>query len=437
MLKTTIDDALVFQDVYVTGELSNLVFNKSGHVYFSLKDETSTIGCMMWKTHTEKLRQLHPTDGMKVNVVGKIDYYVPYGKISLVVHDVQIEGIGELQIIYEQRKNQLESQGWFDRSLKKPLPLYPQNIGVVTADTGAVIHDLITTITRRWPLTNIFLFPAKVQGEGASIDIGAKIIQANNFVTNLDVLIVGRGGGSYEDLWAFNEMPTLKAIRNSHIPIISAVGHQPDVTLSDYVADKRAPTPTAAGELATPNIEEIKQTLIYQLTTLKKAIRQVYQEEVHTLTINTQQIVNEIKNFTLHNQTLIAKNLSLMKLIATKLIQTQQVRIIHNENNLMELIKQKDQTLTTKIATSHQFLTMIIKNLTLKWENKLNHDQETLTLLNPTRPLHQGYALIKRNNQILSANQVINNGEELQIMRWFDEITTVVKETKKRGEEDE
>jgi len=126
-----------------------------------------------------------------------------------------------------------------------------------------------------------------------------------------------------------------------------------------------------------------------------------------------------------------------MKLIATKLIQTQQVRIIHNENNLMELIKRKDQTLITKIATSHQFLTMIIKNLTLKWENKLNHDQETLTLLNPTRPLHQGYALIKRNNQILNANQVINNGEELQIMRWFDEITTVVKETKKRGEENE
>ncbi len=437
MLKTTIDDALVFQDVYVTGELSNLVFNKSGHVYFSLKDEAATIGCMMWKTHAQKLHRLQPRDGMKVNVVGKIDYYVPYGKISLVVHDVQIEGIGELQLLYEQRKNELEAEGWFDRSLKKPLPLYPENIGVVTADTGAVIHDLITTITRRWPLTNIFLFPAKVQGEGASADIGAKIIQANNFSTNLDVLIVGRGGGSYEDLWAFNEMPTLKAIRNSQIPIISAVGHQPDITLSDYVADKRAPTPTAAGELATPNIQEIKQTLMYHLTTLKKTIQQVYQAEVHTLTSNTQQIVNEIKNLTLHNQTLITKNLSLLKLIVTKLLQTQQVKIIHYENNLVELISQKDGTLTTKIATNYQFLTMMIKNLVLKWENKLSYDQETLTLLNPTRPLRQGYALIKRNNQILNANQLVNNGEELQIIRWDDEITTVVKATKKRGEEHE
>ena len=232
-------------------------------------------------------------------------------------------------------------------------------------------------------------------------------------------------------------MPTLKAIRNSQIPIISAVGHQPDITLSDYVADKRAPTPTAAGELATPNIQEIKQTLMYHVTTLKKAIQQVYQAEVHTLTSNTQQIVNEIKNLTLHNQTLITKNLSLLKLIVTKLLQTQQVKIIHYENNLVELISQKDGTLTTKIATNYQFLTMMIKNLVLKWENKLSYDQETLTLLNPTRPLRQGYALIKRNNQILNANQLVNNGEELQIIRWDDEITTVVKATKKRGEEHE
>lgn len=232
-------------------------------------------------------------------------------------------------------------------------------------------------------------------------------------------------------------MPTLKAIRNSQIPIISAVGHQPDITLSDYVADKRAPTPTAAGELATPNIQEIKQTLMYHLTTLKKTIQQVYQAEVHTLTSNTQQIVNEIKNLTLHNQTLITKNLSLLKLIVTKLLQTQQVKIIHYENNLVELISQKDGTLTTKIATNYQFLTMMIKNLVLKWENKLSYDQETLTLLNPTRPLRQGYALIKRNNQILNANQLVNNGEELQIIRWDDEITTVVKATKKRGEEHE
>jgi len=232
-------------------------------------------------------------------------------------------------------------------------------------------------------------------------------------------------------------MPTLKAIRNSQIPIISAVGHQPDITLSDYVADKRAPTPTAAGELATPNIQEIKQTLVYQLTTLKKTIQQVYQTEVHALTSNTQQIVNEIKNLTLHNQSLITKNLSLMKLIAPKLIQTQQVKITHYENNLIELIKQKDSTLTTKIDTNYQFLVMIVKNLVVKWENKLSHDQETLTLLDPTRPLRQGYALIKRNNQILNINQLINKEEELQIVRWFDEITMIVKATKRRGEKHE
>lgn len=411
MLKSTIDANQTLQDVYVTGEISNLVFNKSGHVYFSLKDEASTISCMIWKTNAEKLRRLKPSDGMKINVVGKVDYYVPYGKVSLVIHDVQVEGIGELQIIFEQRKNELEQAGWFDRSLKKPLPLYPTSIGIVTADTGAAIHDLITTIKRRWPITNIFLFPAKVQGVGASNDLAQKIVQANNFFPVLDVLIVGRGGGSYEDLWEFNEMPVLSAIKNSQIPVISAVGHEPDITLCDYVADKRAATPTAAGELATPNIQELKQSLNYKLDVLKKEMQRVYKDGVYHFSRNTQNLVHEIKNLVHQNDLAVKNNFANLK------------------NNLVH----HQQKASQKLLTNYQFLTINLKNLFQKWDQKVQNDWQTFQVLNPMRPLSQGYALLAKNGKILSSNDQVLVGDQLNILRQNDEIKTTVTTIKKRS----
>jgi len=378
LLKSQIENSDIFRDLHVVGEISNLVFNKSGHVYFSLKDEYSSISCMIWKSKAHILKNLNPQDGMKINVTGHINYYVPYGKISLEVIDVQLNGVGELQQLYEARKNELQELGWFNRSLKQPIPQFPKNIGIVTAGTGAAVHDLISTIQRRWPIANIWLFPAKVQGKGASEDLASKIIQANNFKTPIDVLIVGRGGGSYEDLWEFNEMPVLTAVKNSHIPVISAVGHEPDITLIDYVADKRAATPTAAGELSTPNLEEIIEGLNYQ------------------------------------RQILISSLNNKFKLWETSM--KEQYRQL--ENSLLR----KEESQSKLIEHQYQLLTMIMKNLFGAYATKVNHLEETLKILNPVNPLKRGYVLISKDNKVLGPEDEIDLNDQLTIRREKDKV---------------
>lgn len=253
-LKSKFDQDANLQKVYLKGEISNFKAHTSGHFYFSLKDETSKINAIMFRSNASKV-SFKPTDGMKVLVSGRVSIYEASGGYQIYVDEMEEDGVGNLYEAFEKLKRKLSSEGLFDEKHKVPIPKYPKKVGVVTASTGAAIRDILTTIKRRYPICEVILFPTLVQGEGAKESIVSNIIKAKDY--DLDVLIVGRGGGSIEDLWAFNEEIVARTIYESDIPIISAVGHEVDFTISDFVADLRAPTPTAAAELAVPNLSEV------------------------------------------------------------------------------------------------------------------------------------------------------------------------------------
>lgn len=243
-------------DIWVNGEISNLTKASSGHYYFTLKDATSEIRCAMFAGSRRRI-DFEPTANMKVSVFGRLDMYVPRGSYQFIVDTMRRSGIGDLYLAYEQLKRRLEAEGLFDKGRKRPLPPYPRRIGVVTSPTGAVIHDIIMTSASRFP-ADILLAPALVQGEGAAQSIVAGIELLNG--QDVDVIIVGRGGGSIEDLWAFNEEPVARAIAASRVPVVSAVGHETDFTIADFVADVRAPTPTgAAAIILRDRVEVLKQ----------------------------------------------------------------------------------------------------------------------------------------------------------------------------------
>ena len=249
-IKYKIDNDTHLMNVFLKGEISNFKAHTRGHMYFTIKDENSRINAVMFANSVKNLNFV-PQDGMKVMVVGKISVYEATGGYQIYVNEMIEDGIGNLYIKYEQLKKKLEQEGLFDVHHKRPIVKIPKKIGVVTASTGAAVRDIMTTIKRRWPLVEVILFPSLVQGASAAPDIVRNIELANTY--DLDTLIVGRGGGSIEDLWCFNDEEVARSIYNSKIPVISGVGHEIDFTIADFVADLRAPTPTAAAELSVPN----------------------------------------------------------------------------------------------------------------------------------------------------------------------------------------
>ena len=250
----------VLSHVSVRGELSNYKIYPSGHHYFTLKDSTSTLSCVMFKSSAAKLR-FRPESGMGVVVTGRVQVYNRDGKYQLNCVQIMPEGTGDLQIAFEQLKEKLGAEGLFDPQFKKPIPVIPQRIAVITSSAGAAVHDIIRILRRRWPMAKVLLLPVRVQGVEAPPEIVGAIRYCNNYDI-ADVMIVGRGGGSIEDLWAFNDERVARAIFASRIPVISAVGHEPDVTISDYVADARASTPSNAAEIAVPDQSEQRDALL-------------------------------------------------------------------------------------------------------------------------------------------------------------------------------
>ena len=240
--------------IFLRGEISNFKNHTRGHFYFTLKDETSRINAIMFSTNTKKIKFM-PSDGMKVLVTGRISLYEASGGYQIYVEEMIEDGVGNLYIAFEQLKERLQKEGLFNPEHKKKIPKIPNKIGIITASTGAAIKDILSTIKRRFPLCETILFPTLVQGEFAKDDIVKNLKIADDY--NLDVIIVGRGGGSIEDLWPFNEEIVARAIYEAKTPIISAVGHEIDWTISDFVADMRAPTPTGAAEMAVPNKEDV------------------------------------------------------------------------------------------------------------------------------------------------------------------------------------
>mgnify|MGYP002516027355 FL=1 len=256
--------------VAVRGEISNYKQYPSGHHYFTLKDEASALRCVMFKGNALRLR-FRPENGMKVIAVGKVSVYPRDGAYQLYCVSLTVDGVGDLYVAFEQLKKKLAAQGLFDPAHKKPLPRYPGRIGIITSSAGAAVHDMLRILNKRYPLSRVYLLPVRVQGAQAPGEIASAIRYANYYQL-ADLLIVGRGGGSMEDLWAFNDEQVALAIYQSQIPVISAVGHEPDVTISDYVADLRAATPSNAAELAVPDRDALRQSLDAQVSTMAAAL---------------------------------------------------------------------------------------------------------------------------------------------------------------------
>ncbi len=390
-IKNVIDVQPFLQKVYLKGEISNYKGHTRGHLYFSLKDESSKINAVMFASAASKLTFV-PEDGMNVLVEGRISVYEASGAYQVYVEKMSPDGIGNLYQEYEKLKKKLEAEGLFAEEHKKVIPKYPKTIGIITAPTGAAVRDIISTIKRRYPLAQTILFPTLVQGELAKDNIVEQIKKAQDF--DLDLIICGRGGGSIEDLWAFNEECVARAIYNSEIPIISAVGHEPDFTIADFVADLRAPTPTGAAEMAVPNLVDL-QTFIRQFE----------------IRLN-ENIVHKIKNYT--------KQLDALK----------NTYVIKNPLAMYEIKEQKLDNLLTNL---NSYIKNLIKSKTVAYENILNkyifqnphsiyekkkHQFEILlnkvNLLNPLNILEQGYSVVKKDDLIikdikdLAINDIIN-----------------------------
>ena len=290
-VKMLIDGNPVLSRVYVKGEISNLTFHGSGHLYFSLKDETGRAAAVMFRSAAEKLA-FRPENGMKVLVGGRVSVYTRDGAYQIYVSTLEPDGIGALAIAYEQLRRRLEAEGLFRQEIKKPIPKIPSAIGIVTSPTGAAIHDIMSVTGRRFPFAKLILYPALVQGEGAERDLvaGIEYFSASGTV---DTVIIGRGGGSLEDLWAFNSETLARAIRRSRVPVISAVGHESDFTICDFASDVRAPTPSAAAEIAVPDQNELirkfgnvtvrmETLLLARIKTARERVNQIASRRVLT-----------------------------------------------------------------------------------------------------------------------------------------------------------
>ena len=260
----------VLSSITVRGEISNLTLHRSGHIYFTLKDEGSVLKAVMFRSAASRVK-FALKEGMSIIVFGRISLYAPSGQYQLYAEDIQPDGIGALYVAFEQIKQKLAAEGLFDSARKKPIPKIPMTVGVITSPTGAAIHDMINVMGRRFPLAKILLYPALVQGEGAPKSLVSGIEYFNS-EKNVDVIIIGRGGGSMEDLWGFNDVGLAYAVAGSEIPVISAVGHESDFTICDFVADLRAPTPSAAAELAVPNSEDIKLAIEQNSIRMRKLL---------------------------------------------------------------------------------------------------------------------------------------------------------------------
>ena len=272
-VKSVLDNDENLNHLFVTGEISNYKPHYSGHMYMTIKDETASIKAVMFAGNASRLK-FKPENGMKVIIFGTVSLFQRDGSYQLYINDMQPDGIGALNIAFEQLKKKLEAEGLFSKEYKKPIPKFPRKVGVVTSATGAAVQDIFNVLKRRYPVAEVVLRPCQVQGEGAANDI-ANAIKEFNKLNGADVLIVGRGGGSIEDLWAFNEEVVARAVFESEIPVISAVGHETDITICDFVADLRAPTPSAAAECAVPDCFELKSNLLsykQRLNTLSKNI---------------------------------------------------------------------------------------------------------------------------------------------------------------------
>ena len=406
-IKEILNDDLLLKKVYLKGEISNFKAHSRGHYYFTLKDENSRISAVMFSFNNKNLN-FTPYDGMKVLVTGKIDVYEASGAYQIYVEDMAPDGIGALYVAFEQLKKKLLAEGLFDKEKKKKIRRVPNTIGIITSPTGAAIKDILTTIKRRFPVCNTILFPALVQGEEAALDIAKKIKLANELkdIYGIDTLIVGRGGGSLEDLWPFNEEIVARAIYESNIPVISAVGHEIDVTISDYVADLRAPTPTAAAELAVPDINTI---ITYLDTSRSRSFT-----ALNNIINNNYQRLEGIKNSYILTRPVTMYEIKEQKLDI----------LLDNLNRNINKILENNRIKLYTYSNSY-----ILNNPEMLYKysaQKLEHIISKLEVLNPLNTLNRGYAIIKREDKVLSSIKNINKDDIIKISLKDGELSSKV-----------
>lgn len=404
-IKYKLDNDKNLQEVYLKGEISNFKAHTRGHYYFTIKDETSRINAIMFSFNASKIKFM-PEDGMKILVKGKISVFESTGNYQIYVEEMHEDGVGNLHIAFEQLKKKLEKEGLFDPKYKKEIPKIPMRVGIITASTGAAVKDILSTIKRRFPICKTILFPCLVQGELAKDDIVKKLDIADNY--NLDVIILGRGGGSIEDLWPFNEEEVARKVFNCKTPIISGVGHQIDFTICDFVSDVRAETPTGAAERAVPKLTDL------------------------LLEINNHEtrLINNMKRI-LENSKLKFKKLS-------------ESYVLKNPLNLYEIKEQKLDNVIDKLNTSINTIiytnkskleiienSIIFKNPSILYENKTkktNHLIEKLEILNPLNALKRGYSVTKKEDKCISSVNDIEIEDDINIMLKDGKINAKVME---------
>lgn len=429
-LKMKFDKDPYLERVYLTGQVSNFR-KRPTHQYFSLKDDHAVIQATIWSGIYQKLG-FDLEEGMKINVIGRVQVYEPSGSYSIIVEKAEPDGVGALAIQFEQLKKKLTEEGLFQERFKQPLPQFTKRIGVVTSRSGAVIRDIITTVSRRFPGVDILLYPTKVQGDGAAEEIVRNIARANQR-EDLDVLIIGRGGGSIEDLWAFNEEIVVRAIFESRLPVISSVGHETDVTLADFVADRRAATPTAAAELATPvtkldllthlqNQEKRMATAVQNVLSrkkeaLKKCSQSVIFRQPERLYDGYLQRLDQLQlRLKQSLRTRISDNKQLVQARTHRLVQLSPVTKIQR---YQDRLGQLDKLLRSQMALVYDTKVAEVKRLS-----------EALMMLDTSRIVARGYAIVKKEESVVDSVESLKKKDQVTLLMRDGQVELEVKDVK-------
>ena len=416
--------------VYLTGQVSNFR-KRPTHQYFSLKDDRAVIQATIWSGIYQKLG-FDLEEGMKINVIGRVQVYEPSGSYSIIIEKAEPDGVGALAIQFEQLKKKLSEEGLFQERFKQAIPQFAKRIGVVTSRSGAVIQDIITTVSRRFPGVEIVLYPTKVQGEGAAEEIARNIARANER-EDLDVLIIGRGGGSIEDLWAFNEEIVVRSIFESRLPIISSVGHETDVTLADFVADKRAATPTAAAELATPVTKlDLLTYLKNQEKRMATAVQNTLSKKKESLRGLSQSVIfrQPERLYDGYLQRLDQLVLRLKQGLNGELVRNQQKfqAQIHRLEQLSPNVKiQRYQDRIQQLQKLMRSQMAVIYDAKVAEVKRLS---EALLMLDTSRIVARGYAIVKKGDTVVSSANDLKKNDQVMLMMRDGQVDLEVKDVK-------
>lgn len=429
-LKMKFDKDPYLEQVYLTGQVSNFR-KRPTHQYFSLKDDRAVIQATIWSGIYQKLG-FDLEEGMKINVIGRVQVYEPSGSYSIIIEKAEPDGVGALAIQFEQLKKKLAEEGLFQEHFKQSLPQFSKKIGVVTSRSGAVIQDIITTVSRRFPGVEIILYPTKVQGEGAAEEISRNIAKANER-DDLDVLIIGRGGGSIEDLWAFNEEIVVRSIFESRLPIISSVGHETDVTLADFVADKRAATPTAAAELATP------VTKLDLLTYLQNQEKRMTTAVKHTLSKKKEALRNLSQSVIFRQpERLYDGYLQRLDQLQLRLKQGLNAELIRNQQKIQEQIHRLEQSSPIIKIQRYQDRIFQLQKL-MRSQMAVTYDakvaevkrlSEALLMLDTSRIVARGYAIVKKGEVVVASAKDLKENDQVSLLMRDGQVELEVRNVK-------